>query len=238
MFCFGIGSSVNRYLVEGMARAGLGEPFVVTEPRYARGVAERFRKYISSPALTDVRVTFEGFDAYDVQPTTLPDVLANRPVVLFGKWRGKPQGKIVVSGVHGRGRYRQTLDIAKVKPKEENRALPYLWARARLTDLSDFSGTDPSAAEQQQIVQLGLTYNLLTRYTSFIAVAHAPRNRGGSAERVQAPLALPAGVSNYAVGPPLVGADEPELVTVVMITALLGLVVLARRYLGHGLVAR
>ena len=31
-FAFGIGSSVNRYLIEGVARAGLGEPFIVTGP--------------------------------------------------------------------------------------------------------------------------------------------------------------------------------------------------------------
>ena len=32
MFTFGIGSSVNRHLIEGMARVGMGEPFVITNP--------------------------------------------------------------------------------------------------------------------------------------------------------------------------------------------------------------
>jgi len=35
VFSFGIGSSVNHYLVEGIAKAGLGEPFVVTKPEDA-----------------------------------------------------------------------------------------------------------------------------------------------------------------------------------------------------------
>ena len=34
-FAFGIGSGVNRYLLEGIAKAGMGEPFVVTKPRQA-----------------------------------------------------------------------------------------------------------------------------------------------------------------------------------------------------------
>ena len=32
LFAFGIGSSVNRHLMEGLARAGMGEPFVITDP--------------------------------------------------------------------------------------------------------------------------------------------------------------------------------------------------------------
>ena len=46
VFSFGIGSSVNRYLIEGMAKAGQGEPFVVTKPGRAPGAAERFRNYV------------------------------------------------------------------------------------------------------------------------------------------------------------------------------------------------
>ena len=35
MFAFGIGTAVNRHLIEGMARAGMGEPFVITKPEEA-----------------------------------------------------------------------------------------------------------------------------------------------------------------------------------------------------------
>ncbi|MEE8184069.1 MAG: VIT and VWA domain-containing protein, partial [Acidobacteriota bacterium] len=75
-FCFGIGSSVNRFLVEGMARAGMGEPFVVTSPEAAASVTERFRKYVESPVLTNLAVSFKGFEVYDVEPPVLPDLFA------------------------------------------------------------------------------------------------------------------------------------------------------------------
>jgi len=60
LFSFGIGSSVNRYLIEGMAKAGIGEPFIVTDPKEADAVAEKFRQYISSPVLTNINVAFNG----------------------------------------------------------------------------------------------------------------------------------------------------------------------------------
>src|SRR3989454_4267788 len=88
-FAFGIGGSVNRYLIEGIARAGQGEPFVVTGPQEADAAGKRFREYIESPVLTNVRVSYRGFDAYDVEPgAQQPDLFAERPVIVFGKWRG------------------------------------------------------------------------------------------------------------------------------------------------------
>ncbi len=112
MFAFGIGSSVNRLLIEGVARAGLGEPFVVTGPREAPDAASRFRRYIDSPVLTGIDVKFQGFDVYDVEPGTVPDLFASRPIVVFGKWRGTAAGSIEISGNTGRGPYQASVAVS------------------------------------------------------------------------------------------------------------------------------
>ncbi|HEY2901051.1 MAG TPA: VIT and VWA domain-containing protein, partial [Polyangia bacterium] len=88
LFAFGIGTGVNRALIEGMARAGQGQPFVVIRPEKASEAADKLRAYIEQPVLTHVKVSFAGFDAYDVSPQQLPDLMARRPLVLFGKYRG------------------------------------------------------------------------------------------------------------------------------------------------------
>lgn len=228
VFSFGIGSSVNRFLVEGIAKAGLGEPFVVTEPGQAAETARRFREYVRSPVLTDVKVAYEGFDAFDVEPRAVPDVLAERPVVVQGKWRGTASGAVTVSGVSGKGAFSQRFDVTRSPPRTEHRALSYLWARNRIASLSDFGFSEPSEATRAQITSLGLTYNLLTRYTSFVAVAHTVRNAGAPASDVKQPLPLPAGVSNSAVGEGVEGADEPELFLLALL-ALAGIVTLRYR---------
>jgi Ca-activated chloride channel family protein len=58
VFAFGIGSGVNRHLIEGIARAGMGEPFVALSPEEGRECANRFREYVQYPLLTDVRIAF------------------------------------------------------------------------------------------------------------------------------------------------------------------------------------
>jgi Ca-activated chloride channel family protein len=60
MFAFGIGTAVNRHIIEGMARVGMGEPFVITKPGEAPAQAERFRKMIQSPVLTQVKLNFRA----------------------------------------------------------------------------------------------------------------------------------------------------------------------------------
>ena len=210
-FAFGIGSSVNRYLIEGIAKAGQGEPFVVTSPAAGPDAAKRFADYVRSPVLTDVRVAYDGFDVYDVEPRAVPDVLASRPVIVFGKYRGAPQGSITLTGVGGAGPYTQRFDVARSVPRPEHRALAMLWARSRISSLSDFGFGDLDAQAKTEVTALGLKYSLLTQLTSFVAVSHTVRNFGAPAQDVDQPLPLPAGVSDAAVGEPVASAAEPEL---------------------------
>jgi len=63
LFPFGIGTSVNRFLIEGMARAGKGEPFVILNPGEALRQAARFQRYIETPVRTVIKVAHPGFYA-------------------------------------------------------------------------------------------------------------------------------------------------------------------------------
>ncbi|MGA2958782.1 MAG: VIT domain-containing protein [Thermodesulfobacteriota bacterium] len=200
MLAFGIGTAVNRHIIEGMARVGMGEPFIITRPEEASSKAERFRTLIQSPVLTQVKVKFQNFSTYDVEPLSIPDVLAERPVIVFGKWRGQPLGKINLSGISGNGPYSEAIEINKVKPLESNSALRYLWARHRITLLSDYNKLRSNDKRIKEVTDLGLSYNLLTAYTSFVAVDTEVRNNGGQQTTIKQPLPLPQGVSDYAIG--------------------------------------
>ncbi|HTZ18228.1 MAG TPA: VIT domain-containing protein [Dissulfurispiraceae bacterium] len=200
MFTFGIGSSVNRYLLEGMARAGMGEPFVIASEAEAAAKAEKFRKIVQSPVLTGIKLDLGKFDVYDVEPLSVPDVMADRPVIVFGKWRGKPRGTITLTGTSGNGQYTATINVGAVKPAESNSALKYLWARSRIAVLSDYNVLQSDSRRTEEVTQLGLKYNLLTAYTSFLAVDSEVRNRDGQSTTINQPLPLPEGVSDYAVG--------------------------------------
>ncbi|MFH1336984.1 MAG: AgmX/PglI C-terminal domain-containing protein, partial [Candidatus Zixiibacteriota bacterium] len=200
VFSFGVGTSVNRHLIQGMARVGMGEPFIITRPEEAPSKAERLRTLIQSPVITQVKINFQDFTPYDVEPLSIPDVLAERPVIVFGKWRGQPLGKIILSGISGKGPYREVTDIHSAKPMKSNSAIRYLWARHRIALLSDYNMLRSNDQRIKEVTDLGLAYNLMTAYTSFVAVDTEVRNQNGQVTTVKQPLPLPQGVSDYAVG--------------------------------------
>ena len=107
-FAFGIGSSVNRFLIEGVARAGLGEPFIVTEPAEATEAAARLRRYIDTPVLTGIDVTFNGFDAYDVEPGEGPGPVRQPPDCRLRKVAGQRGG---IDRDLGQDRSRRVPDV-------------------------------------------------------------------------------------------------------------------------------
>ena len=201
LFPFGIGTSVNRHLIEGMARAGQGEPFVVLNAGEAAKQAARFRRYIESPVLTNIRVSFEGFDATELEPPSLPDLFAQRPLTLLGKYRGSSTGTIVVTGKTAKGDFQQKIKVAPDQASPDNAALRVLWARHRLMRLADqgLLERDKNEGRIKEITALGLKYSLMTAYTSFVAVDQVKRS-DGKVVTVKQPLPLPEGVSDLAVG--------------------------------------
>jgi len=212
VFTFGIGSSVNRYLIEGMAKSGQGEPFIVTKAGEAQSAAQNFVQYISSPVLTDIKVDFDGLDVYDIEPPSVPDLFAQRPVIVFGKWRGTPSGTVSISGNNGEGVFQKEISIENtLDTTRASETLGYLWARSRISRISDYNTNPQKSRKKEDIVSLGLKYNLLTPFTSFVAVDEIVRNPNQNSKDVKQPLALPKNVSNSAVGGGMKRVPEPGI---------------------------
>jgi Ca-activated chloride channel family protein len=208
VFSFGIGSSVNRYLIEGLAFMGNGEPMIITKQNEADKQAEQFRNYINTPTLTRIKVDYGAFRAIEIAPSSIPDMLAERPIIIFGKYEGTPAGTITLTGKAGKKNYKLSFQLSTVKPDTNYAAIRYLWAREQIK-LLDYMGNangyyyannTKSDSNAKKITELGLKYNLMTNYTSFIAIDEQVVMKDGELITVKQPIPLPEGVSDYAVG--------------------------------------
>lgn len=208
-FSFGIGCSVNDYLIKGIAQCGMGESFLVTDSEDADASAERFASYIEAPLLTGITVDYEGFDVYDVATATPSILYAQKPLILFGKWRGDPTGTITVSGNAGGEEYKQEISVADGAVGAENESIRYLWARTKLDQLAGYGSVRNDDSVKEEITKLGLDYNMTTPYTSFVAVVEEVRNPDGESEDVKQASPLPLQVSNLAVGGGYTAYSEP-----------------------------
>lgn len=207
-FAFGIGSSVNRYLIEGIAAAGMGEDFVVTEESEAGEAAERFRTYVEAPLLTDIQVEFDGMEVYGTEPSGIPALYESRPIVIYGKWRGEPGGTVRITGKRGGEDFAEEIPVTEECISPENEAIQYLWARKRVEMLTDYSSKTGDQVKKE-VTSIGLKYSMVTPYTSFVAVVEEIRNPEGDSKDVNQPNKLPFGVSGLAVGGGYMTGAEP-----------------------------
>lgn len=222
VFPLGVGSSVNRHLIEGLGHIAGNDSFIVTNSTETKDAVARVRTAISSPVLTGITVESEHFDISAFQPKQLPDLFANRPLTLIGKWSGEPTGSITLSGITGQGKtYSQTFQVSDAAESLDNPALRPLWARENVRALADYAQLTNQPYVIKEVTDLGLKYELLTPYTSFVAIDEKPRESDTPSLAVNQPLPLPSGVSSGAGG----SVPEPDtlllLALVVIATSLL-----------------
>jgi len=132
-------------------------------------------------------------------PSSIPDVFAARPVLVYGKYHGKPEGSIIITGYQGKKKFKQEFKVSSKNVSAKNKALRYLWARKKIEELDDYNKLF-SDDVKQDVIDLGIKYNLVTNYTSFVAVDETIVNEDGTLKTIKQPLAMPKNVNNSAVG--------------------------------------
>ncbi len=203
VFSFGIGSSVNRYLLDNMARYGRGEVEYVALNDDGSAAARRFHERVRNPLLTDISIDWNGMAVTDTYPKTIPDLFGAKPVIVNGRYTGNGKGTIRLKGKMSGRDFVREIPVDFSSPQSHD-VLATLWARTRVDDLmsQDLSGAQQGTMKddvKQNIIQLGLDYRLMTQFTSFVAVEEMIVTDGGQPRRVDVPVEVPEGVNRYAV---------------------------------------
>ena len=200
VFSFGIGSSVNRYLLDKMAEEGRGEVEYVALDDDGSAAAKRFYERVRSPLLTDISIDYINLQVADVYPKRINDLFSAKPVIIYGRYTGGGSGIIKLKGKSfGREVVREIpVNFPETEPNHD--VLATLWARSRIADLmsKDYAGVQDGNAKpevKETITNLGIEYRLLTQFTSFVAVEERVVTDGGKPRTIQVPVELPEGMS-------------------------------------------
>jgi Ca-activated chloride channel homolog len=174
-FAFGIDiQGSNRYLFEGVANSAGTTPFVLDKFSDAKKHMTEFKQYLSSPILSQIRFDFEGADIYQQTPQQFGDLFSERPIIITGKYRGELPKYITMQALAPDGPM-QIKVPTHTAVQSNNQAIKYLWAREQIELLDDYQSIRENEETRKQIIALGLRYNLLTRYTSFLAIDERTR---------------------------------------------------------------
>ncbi|MEG4395709.1 VIT domain-containing protein [Microcoleus sp. BROC3] len=213
LYSFGVGGSVNRFLLNRLAEVGRGTSQVIRQDEPSAEAAEKFFREINRPVLTEIQISWEGMgEKPEIYPIAPPDLFASQPLVLFGKKADRTNGQLRIRGTlaggkayeqvlpvnfaRSGGRQRESTSVAATATDFGNSAVAQLWGRSRIKDLMNqmFGGETKSLVEA--VTNTALTYRLLSEYTAFVAVSEEVRvEPDGTRRRVQVPVELPQGVS-------------------------------------------
>jgi len=195
LFSFGIGSSVNHYLLDGLAEEGRGIVDYVALDADTRSVVERFYDRIAKPYLTDISIDWGALQVQDVDPVRLPDLFAGQPLTLAGRYRQGGRGEVVIRGKLGRRAFERRLRVVLPERDTDRAELGTLWARRHIDGLMRQMVQGEREDVVRQVTDTALEFRLVSNYTSFVAVDNQIVSSDGRPMLVPQPVEMPQGVS-------------------------------------------
>lgn len=194
----GIGSSPNRFLLDGVARQGGGMSKVIgltDDPELlVREIVERIHR----AQLASISIDWGELESYETYPARIPELWAGRPVVVFGRYTGGGRYTVEISGQAEGVPVSYPLRVRFPREVAAHDVLPQVWARRKIEQLMDQTYFADAPEVIEEITQIALEYRLMSQFTSFVAVddsqAISPEEAAKPPRRVSIPVPLPQGV--------------------------------------------
>jgi Ca-activated chloride channel family protein len=194
IFSFGVGSSVNRYLLDRMAKLGRGAVAYIGPDDSAGEIVDLFYDRISHPALADVTIDWGRMQVADTYPRHIPDLFVGRPVILTGRFAGRGKTTIHIAGSVGDLNQDISIPADLDDSASAHAGIACVWARKKIEDLSSQATYDKNSDLPGEIKQVALEYGLMSAYTAFVAVDSSRKTVGDHGVTVAVPVPVPEGV--------------------------------------------
>ncbi len=214
LYTIAIGSAPNLFLATKMAEFGRGTFTHIADISEIEQQMSRLFSSIESPVLTDVKLTFTGVEAGEVYPDHIPDLFLHQPLLIFGRITKGRSGTVHLTARAGNDPYEASIAF-DASQASFHPGITTLWARQRVEDLMDqwrHSDEKGQAEIHGTVIAHAIRYNLVTRFTSLVAVEEVVVNPGGQSATAAVPAELPAGMQLEKVfGAPATGTADAFL---------------------------
>jgi Ca-activated chloride channel family protein len=214
LYTIAIGSAPNVFLATKMAQFGRGTFTHIADISEIQEQMSRLFASIESPVLTDVKLTFTGVEVAEVYPEHIPDLFLHQPLLVFGHITKGRVGTVHLTARAGNDPYEASIAF-DASQATFHPGITTLWARQRIEDLMDhWRHTDENGQAEIRagIVAQAIRHNLVTRFTSLVAVEQVVVNPGGQSTTAAVPTELPAGMQMEKVfGAPATGTADAFL---------------------------
>jgi Ca-activated chloride channel family protein len=202
LFTVGLGSAPNSFFMRRAAEAGRGTFTYIDKPGEVVAKMGALHRKLERPALTDIRLDWhlQAAVAPEVFPAVIPDLYIGDPISFSVRLPGNagqaPSGALRISGRLNNEEWSRLVPLASVKPVA---GVAGVWGRARVADQrAAYPLREPDFAKMRaQVVKTALAYQLVTEFTSLVAVddSEVARPPEEALETREIDRNLPAGVA-------------------------------------------
>ncbi|MEL6471249.1 MAG: VIT domain-containing protein [Cyanobacteria bacterium J06623_4] len=210
LYSFSVGFAPNQFVMDRLAEVGRGTTTLVPPNDDAVDISEKFFREINNPVVTNIEVSWRGEgEAPEIYPQAAPDLFASQPLVLHGRKQDQLNGQLVVTGtVAGGALYEEVLDV-RFGQVNGNGAIAQQWGRSRIKALMNEMYGRETPEDVKAVTETALDYNLLSKYTAFVAVSEEVRVEPGSTVSELVPVEVPQGMTPPS-GTPSAAVPEPS----------------------------
>lgn len=169
MITLGAGNNVNRAFLDAAAEIGNGFSTVFTYNEDPSLLATTAWTRVTSPQIENLSLHFSTGSYYDLVQPTGDALYPGMPYRAYGRTSANGPVTVTLSGMSGTTpvSYSQTVDFGATDSSEW--VIPKLWAKANIHELELAEGY--TTANKDTILATSLTYQVLSRYSAFLAFA-------------------------------------------------------------------
>jgi len=239
LYTIAIGSAPNLFLATKMAQFGRGTFTHIADVSEVRDQMTHLFASIDSPVLTDVKLTFTGVEVTDLYPERPPDLFLHQPLLIYGRITKGSAGTVHLTANAGNEPYEASIPFDASKATFHP-GITTIWARQRVEDLMDHWRHSDEKGQSEirgSVIAHAIRYNLVTRFTSLVAVEEVVVNQDGQNNSVPVPTEMPAGWQMDKVfGAPATGTTDEffETLGIALLAFGLGLSLLLKPALRRG----
>ena len=185
IFSFGIGSDVNTELLDQIAESTRAFSQYVLASEDLEVKVSTFYTRIKEPALTNIRLQFEGdVRTSTMYPAELPDLFKGDQLVVAGRYHGTGEVEAKLTGTAGGREQTFTSKVHFEQRRTDNDFVPRLWATRRVGFLLDAIRFHGETSElRDETSELARKFGIVTPYTAYLIVEDEARRNVPTAAR-------------------------------------------------------
>jgi Ca-activated chloride channel family protein len=179
LFALGVGSGVNRFLLDEMGRMGRGFTKYLDPTKDVTVQAHELANRLQTPVLTDISIDWGEVGPKEITPEKVPDLFAGQSVRVMGRYQKPGTYTVKVRGKSGKRDVTIPIEVELPAEAGDGKAVELTWAR-RMIEEYMHTLTTPKRLRKTEldddqikevVTNMGLDYSLVTQWTSFVAVS-------------------------------------------------------------------